>query len=316
MTFVGTGSWRALAGRGFPSLRLDAGGVSLLVDCGDGALDRLLAGGGIGLDVVLLTSTAAVSISGLLMLAESFRSDRQKPLRVAGPPGTIDRVGRLATLAGVPDGLFALEELAPGDALADVGGLHVEAVRTDSPGSECLSYLVLEPSIPGRFNTAAAAKRGIQGRDFQLLAAGETVRGVRPDDVIGPRRLGRRIFVNGRGRATSDMADALEGADVAVFAAPFMDERFELAAELGYMTGWEAAHLAAEQRVRTVMLYQLTPSAPVGMHVAEARQFHASVHAPRAGQVLKVPLPENGAASLTSNRPTQHAQVRRPGPRR
>ncbi len=310
MTFIGTGPWRPFPRRGLPAVRLDAGGVSVLFDCGDGTLDRLLLKGGTNVDVVLLCSTSAASITGLLMLAETHRADRQRPLRVAGPVGTIDRVTTLSRLSSAPDGLFILEELNPGEVVADLGGLYVEAIRSETPRSACLSYVVIEPSLPGRFDVDAAARHGISGPDFGRLSSGQTVRGVRPEDVMGPRRLGRRLFINGRGRTTPEMDESLEGADVAVFAAPFMDERLEVAEELGYMTGWEAAHLATNRRVRTVMLYQLTPSAPVAVHVAEARQFHRSVHAPRPGQVLAIPLPEVGPPALQSDqRPTQRPTV-------
>ena len=66
-------------------------------------------------------------------------------------------------------------------------------------------------------------------QDFARIERGETVRGVRPEDALGPPMPGCKVVAVGRTRPSPEVGAALEGADVATLAAPFMDERLEVA---------------------------------------------------------------------------------------
>ena len=67
-----------------------------------------------------------------------------------------------------------------------------------------------------------------------------------------------------------------------------------MAEDTHYLTGWEAAELAARARVRVVLLQQLGPYAPIRHQVEEARQYHGRLFAPDDGDVVRIPLPETG----------------------
>lgn len=295
LSFIGTGSWQATSSRGFPSIRIEADGTSILIDCGDGTLHRLLRHRRLDLDVVLLTTASSPELNGLLALAEAYRRERQKPLRVAGPAGIASCLNLMSRLTTTRESLFDVEELASGQAIRAIKGLHLESIELEANQVPCLGYLLIEPPPTRRFDKKAVERHNIQGKDFGLLASGQSVRGVRPSDVLGPQLVGRRVVVCGRGRPSPSLAVALEGADVAVLAAPYMDERLEHAVQFGYMTGWEAAQIAHECRVKEVHLYQLATHARDREHLAEARQFHPNVHAPRDGMILEIPLAGSGS---------------------
>jgi ribonuclease Z len=216
---------------------------------------------------------------------------------VFGPLGLEGALTNLSILSAMSTAeLFDVEETTTSHVLLEQGGKHLEAVEVDvGEGSAGFAYLVYEAPLPGRVDAAKAAALGIKGSDFARLQAGQTVRGVRPSDVIGPLRPGRRVVVAGRGRTTAALEANLQGSDAAVFAAPFMDERLEMAEDAHYLTGWEAAELASRTGVRAVLLQRLGPYAPVRHQVEEARQFHGRLFAPDDGDVLRIPLPETGA---------------------
>ena len=296
LTFVGTGSLLSASHRGFPATLLDASVMRVLFDCGDGTLGRLRSLGSPTIGAVAVTSNSVAELAGLLTLAEVHRRTRGKALRVFGPTGLKEELANLSTLSESSTGeLFDIEEVTTGHVLLKKGGTHLEGVEVDvGQGSSGCAYLVYESPLPGRIDMAKAATLGIEGGDFTLLQEGHNVRGVRPDDVIGPLRPGRRVVVAGRGRSTEALEAALEGADAAVFAAPFMDERLEMAEDSHYFTGWEAAELASRARVRHVVLQRLGSHAPLKHHVAEARQFHKQLVAPEDGDALRIPLLDTG----------------------
>ncbi|MGY1825965.1 hypothetical protein [Blastococcus sp. SYSU DS0541] len=296
MTFVGTGSLASASHRAFPATLLEAPGLTVLVDCGDGTVARLRSLGNPSIDAVAVTGLSVSELGGLLTLAEVQRRSRRRALRVFGPPGLEQALASLSTLSAMSTGeLFDAEEATAGRVLYEQAGKHLEAVEVDlGEGLAGFAYLIYESPLPGRVDAAKAAAQGIKGSDFWRLQAGQTVRGVRPGDVIGPLRPGRRVMVAGRGRVTDALEANLDGSDAAVFAAPFMDERLEMAEDAHYFTGWEAAELAARTRVRVLLLQQLGPYAPIRHQVDEARQFHGRLFAPDDGDVLRIPLPETG----------------------
>lgn len=304
--------------RGFPATVLEAFGLNILFDCGDGTVGRLRSLGNPSIDAVAVTSLAVSEFAGLLTFAEVHRRSRRKALRVFGPPG-LERAlaNMLSVLAVRTTELFDIREAAAGDVLLEQDGKYLEAVEVDlGENLAGLAYLVYESPLPGRVDATKAAALGIKGPDFARLQAGETVRGVRPGDVIGPQRPGRRIVVMGRGRATDALQANLEGSDVAVFAAPFMDERLEMAEDTYYLTGWEAAELASRARVQVVLLQQLGPYAPVRHQIEEARQFHGRLFAPDDGDVWRIPLPEAGVPVPNRKQERSKAARWRGGPAR
>ncbi len=90
ITFLGTGSWNLQPDRMGPSLLVEDDGVSIMVDCGEGAGRRLLAAGKNidDIDAIFITHTHPDHIAGILPLLFYTRvqQTRSKPLLIAGPP--------------------------------------------------------------------------------------------------------------------------------------------------------------------------------------------------------------------------------------
>ncbi len=97
--FLGAGDAFSAAGRHQAGYLISGDGTSILLDCGATILASLRREGvGAGsLDAIFLSHLHGDHFSGLpfLFLEYTYVEPRRRPLRIAGPPGTADRVQEL-----------------------------------------------------------------------------------------------------------------------------------------------------------------------------------------------------------------------------
>lgn len=147
VTLLGTGCPQCDPERLGPASLVRHGAISLLIDCGSGVTQRLVAAGssGVRLDAVLLTHLHSDHIVDLFQLViSSWHQGRQRPQRVYGPSGTRAFVDgmmalwqpelaqRIAHERRPSTAALAVEvvEIAPDAALA-FGEVEVRAVAVD-----------------------------------------------------------------------------------------------------------------------------------------------------------------------------------------
>jgi ribonuclease BN (tRNA processing enzyme) len=148
--FVGSGDAFGNGGRFQTCFLLEGAGESVLIDCGATSLTALKAAGREPNDIatVVLTHLHGDHFGGLpfLILDGQFRR-RERPLTIAGPPGTRERVEAAMELMfpGSVEGRrrFALSftELAFDRAVA-VGPATVRAVAVEQPGTPACALRV------------------------------------------------------------------------------------------------------------------------------------------------------------------------------
>ena len=120
-------------------------------------------------------------------------------------------------------------------------------------------YALVEDARPGRFDAELAERLGVTpGPDFGRLQRGEIVDGVRPEQVIGEQRPGRRIVVTGDTAPTDAVVVAAHRADVLVHEATFSHEDADRAAQTGHSTARQAAQVAADAEVGLLALTHLS----------------------------------------------------------
>lgn len=91
LTLLGTGCPVAHAGRYGPAQAVTRDGTAILIDCGSGVTQRLVAAGlpGARLDALLLTHLHSDHVIDLFQLViSSWHQGRDRPQRIFGPPGT------------------------------------------------------------------------------------------------------------------------------------------------------------------------------------------------------------------------------------
>jgi len=157
VTFLGTGDAFSAAGSHQAGYLVQGGGTTFLLDCGGATLTAMKRDGidPSVLDTVLLSHLHGDHFSGLpyLFLQFKYETPRSRPLRIAGPPGTEERVRALYRVTYKelsPESLpFALQftELWPGRT-TEIAPLRIEPFRV--PHQEEETSLGLLVHVAGR----------------------------------------------------------------------------------------------------------------------------------------------------------------------
>jgi ribonuclease Z len=299
--FAGTAGSVPSARRGLPALLLSRGGERLLFDCGEGTQRQLLRSVGLlDLDRVLLTHFHADHWLGLPGMLKSFAlRDRSKPLTVYGPAGLRELMDTMRIVYGrrLPYELTFVE-LDPWEEL-ECDGYRIAAVPVNHGNRAALGYALIEDARPGEFDPAEAERLGVAaGPAFGALQRGQSVGGVRPEQVMGPAREGRKIVISGDTAPFQALAIAAHGADVLVHEATFAEEEAERARETLHSTARQAAELALEAEVKLLALTHVSSRYAGGELREQARAVFPATEAPRDFDTIEVPLPERGPARL------------------
>jgi ribonuclease Z len=297
--FAGTAGSVPTARRGLPATLMRRGGDRLLFDCGEGTQRQLLRTVGLpDMQAVFLTHHHADHWLGLPGMLKSFElRDRQAPLTVYGPPGTVALMRAMRIVYGRLRYPFEVVDLEPGDAI-EYDGYEVAAFNVRHRG-RAFGYAVVEEPRPGRFDAELATRLGVEfGPDFGRLQRGEVVKGVHPDQVVGPERPGRKLVLSGDTAPCEMLRVAAHEADVLVHEATFTDEEHDRALQTGHSTARQAAELAREAEVRLLVLTHVSTRYAGGEIRDEARATFERTEVPRDFDSVEVPFPEKGEPEL------------------
>ncbi|HKW42939.1 MAG TPA: ribonuclease Z [Thermoplasmata archaeon] len=266
IVFLGTsGSWPT-PNRNVSAVAIKRGPEVILFDCGEGTQRQFMQ------SKLSFMQTSRVFIShfhgdhflGLPGMVQSMSMNgREVPLEVYGPRGIERLVADLLSLGYFTPG-FAVKakELPPGSAVD--GGEYVvrayEAVHT----VPCQSYVLEEKPRPGRFSLERAAALGIpSGPLFSQLQEGDSItvggRTIRPEDVLGPPRRGRKIVYTGDTMPHETLIDMAYHADILIHDATSDAALEEKANRYGHSSSRQAAEVAKKAGVGLLVLTHLSP---------------------------------------------------------
>jgi ribonuclease Z len=160
-------------------------------------------------------------------------------------------------------------------------------------------YVLYEDKRPGAFDPDAARALGLaEGPEFGRLQRGETIRGVTPDQVLGPSRPGRKLVISGDTAPCEAVRIAAHGADVLIHEATFAHDELERAAETTHSTAGQAAALAAEAEVRLLALTHFSTRYPPSVLRDEASAIFPATVLPRDFDAIEIPFQERGEPEL------------------
>ena len=297
--FAGTAGSVPSARRGLPALLVRRGAERILIDCGEGTQRQLLRAGGLSdITDIFITHLHVDHWLGLPGLLQTFSlRDRERPLSIHGPQGLLELMRAMRRVYGRLGFELDVIELAAGDVVRR-DTLEIQAVNVRHRVL-AYGYVLVEDTRPGRFDADLAEQLGVTpGPDFGRLQRGETVAGVRPEQVVGPARDGRKIVVSGDTAPCETLAIAAHGADLLIHEATFGEEERERAQLTGHSTAGQAARIAADAQVRMLALTHI--SARYGGHElrAEARAIFPASELPRDFDSIEIPLPDRGGPTL------------------
>ncbi len=306
--FVGTAGSAPSARRGLPATLVRRGGDRLLFDCGEGTQRQLVRSIGlVELEEIFITHFHADHVLGLPGMLKTFAlRQRERPLTVYGPAGLRGLFTALRPIVGRVSFPLELVELDPNDEL-ERDGYRIAAYATDH-GVTTLGYALVEDPRPGAFDPERARALGVApGPDFGRLQDGETVGGVRPDQVMGEPRRGRRLVLAGD-TAPCEMTRLVAfEADLLVHEATFLHDEADRAAETRHSTARQAAELAAAAGVRMLALTHVSPRYGGREVRDEARAAFENTVVPRDFDRIELPFPERGEPELVKASEPRHA---------
>jgi ribonuclease Z len=310
--FLGTAGSSPSPRRGLPATLVRRGGDRLLFDCGEGTQRQLMRSTGlVELEELFITHFHADHVLGLPGMLKTFTlRQRERDLVVYGPRGLRRLYELLAPVIGRLTFRVELNELEGNDEL-ERDGYRIAAFDVDH-GGPGLGYALVEDPRPGEFDPARAVELGVRpGPDFGRLQGGDEVDGVRPDQVMGEARRGRKIVLTGD-TAPCDMTKLVAWeADLLVHEATFLEEDAERAAETRHSTAAQAAELAASAGVQMLALTHISPRYAVSEVRDEALRMFRRVIVPRDFDRIEIPFPERGEPVhiKASDRPPEREPV-------
>jgi len=266
---LGCGGMMPLPNRHLTSVLLRREGELFLFDCGEGtqvSLRRLNLRWK-KISVIFISHTHAdhvTGIPGLLML--SSQVDRDDPLYIIGPPKIAEYIEASRRVLDMYINYeIIVQEIASPGIVYKGDGFHVRCFPL-SHTKPCYGYTLEEDMRPGEFHPEKAKALNIPvGKLWGKLQKGETVeidggRLVRPDDVMGPPRQGRKFSFVTDSLAAPEISTHVIGSDLFVCEGMFAGDLTEDAHSKKHMTAGEAAGIAAASHgVKKLALIHYSP---------------------------------------------------------
>ena len=315
VVFLGTGGSVPSARRATACVLIRSGGSRILVDAGEGAQRQMINSTGlVQVDDIYLTHFHADHYLGLPGLLKTYDLlERQKPLRIIGPAGLVGLYEALRRIFGRLRYDVELVELEPGEGIAH-DGFEMRAFAVDHR-MKALGYAYVEPERPGRFDVDAARSLGItDARDFGRLQRGETISvdgsDVRPDQVLGEPRHGRKVVITGDTAPCEMTRVAAHAAQLLIHDGTFAVEESARAAETGHSTARGAAELAVDAEVGMLAIVHISSRYNVSKVLDEAREAFPDTVAPRDFDLVEIPFPERGEPQLIQDGARQRPEPR------
>jgi len=303
--FLGTAGSLPSPQRNPPCILIRRGSDTLLFDCGEGAQQQMMrAKTGFTIDAIFVTHWHADHFLGIFGLVETLGfMERTAPLPIYGPPWVVEFVDLIQRINRHTRRFAVTAHPLEHGSVVPFNGYTVRAFATIH-GIPGLGYVLEEDERPGRFNRDHAIALGVPpGPLFGRLQRGETVRivrdgietEVRPGDVLGEPRPGRKVVYTGDTRPIQNLprvAAMIRDADLLIHDATFDDQESSRAREVLHTTAGEAGEAAAALNARMLALVHISSRyASTANHIRDAkRQYEGDVILPADLTALEIPF--------------------------
>lgn len=289
LVFLGTSAAQPTENRGLSSTCLEKDGEILMFDAGEGAQVSYLKSGlgwnkKMKIFVTHLHGDHCIGVLGLLQTMTL--QHRTEPMEIYGPDGIDIFIGENVRILNF--GLsfpVKITVVTPGLVCEEkTYSVHVEEAEHSTPA---FSYLFQEKDKPGKFDLQKAKSLDIpEGSLWHDLQTGKEVtfgnKTVKPSDVVGEKRPGKKIGISGDTRPTKKLELFFKNCDYLSFDSTFSDKIKEKALETGHSTAKEAATLAKNANVSNLILTHFSARYKDEMELLEeAKTIHGSVIAAR-----------------------------------
>lgn len=265
--FLGTAGSVPTLKRSLPSLIVQRKNEQLMFDCGEGIQRQMLkANTGFHRRMKIFISHLhgdhVLGLPGLLQTMALM--DRQWKLQVYGPEGIAHFLQCVKeTLQFGLTYPVEINEISGQGVICKEKEYIIEAIGSNHV-TKGLAYILTEKHRPGKFFPEKAIALGIpEGDLWSKLQRGGRIKlpngkTVKPEEVMGPPRKGRKIVYTGDTRPIKGFSKFAHEADLIIHDATFDDTLAEKAAEDGHSTPSQAAEEASKAKAKMLILNHIS----------------------------------------------------------
>ena len=265
--FLGTAGSVPTPKRGLPAILIQRKGEQLMFDCGEGVQRQMMkAKTGFHKKMKIFVSHMhgdhVLGLPGLLQTMALL--DRERKLEVYGPSGIKRFIEAIKeTVQFVLTFPVEIHEIEETGVVYEEEEYAVKAVWANH-AIPSLAYALEEKPRPGRFYPEKAKALGVSEGPLWSKLQHEYVvnlsdgRVVKPEQVVGPPRPGRKIVYTGDTRPFEEFVKFAAGADLLIHDATLDDELAERAEEDGHSTPNQAAENAKKAKVKQLVLTHIS----------------------------------------------------------
>ncbi len=303
VVFLGTSGSVPTLKRSLPSVVVQCSKELLMFDCGENT-QRQMMQGKVSFHkklTVFLTHLHGDHVLGLPGVLQTMAlMDRKEPVAVYGPPGIKDFL--VCTKETLNFGLtFPVEinEVLSEGVILNQEEYMITAVKSNH-AIKSYSYALIEKPRAGRFYPKKAQLLGVpKGELWSKLQKGEEItltdgKVIKPTDVMGPLRSGRKIVYTGDTKPFEGFAKFASNADLVIHESTFDDSLIEKAEHDGHSTPSQAAEETKAAGAKQLVLTHISARYPdASLLLEQAKKVFANTLVAEDFLELDLPLKEN-----------------------
>ncbi len=302
VVFLGTSGSVPTLKRSLPSVVVKCPRDQWMFDCGENVQRQMMQAKvsfhrKLKVFITHLHGDHVLGLPGLLQTMALM--DRKEPVQVYGPVGLKDFL--VCTKETLNFGLtFPVEisEIIDEGTVCDEEEYTVIAKKSNH-AVESYAFALVEKPRPGKFYPKKALALGVAaGVQWSKLQGGEEItltngKMVKPGDVMGPVRAGRKIVYTGDTKPFKAFAKFAEGANLVIHDCTFDDSLTEKAAADGHSTPSQAAGQAKAAGAKQLVLSHISARYPnAGLLLEQAKKVFSNSVVAEDFMELELPLSE------------------------
>ncbi len=302
VTFLGTAGAIPTNQRSLPAVLVQRGNEQLMFDCGEG-VQRQMIKAKVGFHKklkIFITHLHGDHVLGLPGLLQTMAlMDRQRAVEIYAPAGIARYLDCLReTLQYALTFQVEVHELKGAGVVCEEKEYVVYAAASNHV-VQSFAYAFVEKQRLGKFHPEKARALGVsEGQAWGKLQHGEAFtlpngRVVKPEDVTGLPRKGRKIVYSGDTKPFAEFAGFAADADLVVHEATFDDALAEKAELDGHSTPSQAAEEAKRAGAKSLVLTHISARySDAGLLLEQARKVFENTQVAEDFLELELPLNE------------------------